>query len=63
MRLRSRPVEGAANEALIGLLARATGVARSRIELVSGHRSRRKVARIYTTEPEAVAARLREAAS
>jgi hypothetical protein len=34
---------GKANAALVALLARTTGIARGRIELVSGHSSRAKV--------------------
>ena len=40
------PVEGAANEALIALLAKELGVARSALNLVSGATSRLKVVRV-----------------
>ena len=36
------PVEGAANTALVELLARTLGVPRSRVDVVAGHGSRRK---------------------
>jgi len=41
--VRAAPVEGAANAALLPLLARALGVHKSAIHLISGHRSRDKV--------------------
>jgi uncharacterized protein (TIGR00251 family) len=40
------PVEGAANEALIALLAKELGVARSAVSLVSGAASRLKIVRV-----------------
>jgi len=43
VRLTSPPVDGAANSALIRLLAKKTGVARSRIRIVSGDKGRSKV--------------------
>jgi len=43
VRLTSPPVEGAANSALIKLLSKATGLARSRIRIVSGEKGRSKV--------------------
>ena len=42
-RLTSPPVEGAANESLVRLLSKKTGVPRSRIRIVQGERSRSKV--------------------
>lgn len=43
VRLTSPPVDGAANISLIKLLAKRTGVARSRIRIVSGEKGRSKV--------------------
>jgi uncharacterized protein len=40
------PVEGAANDALCRLVAKAAGVAPSRVSVVRGHRGREKVVRI-----------------
>ncbi|MFH0900986.1 MAG: DUF167 domain-containing protein [Pseudomonadota bacterium] len=40
------PVEGEANEAIVACLARAFGVAKSRIEIVQGANSRRKTVRV-----------------
>ncbi len=40
------PEDGKANKALVSLLAKTLGVARSRVELASGHASRSKVVAI-----------------
>lgn len=48
------PVEGAANEALCRLVARAGGVAPSRVGVVRGHRGRRKVVRVEGIEETAL---------
>ena len=40
------PVEGAANAALCRLVAKAAGVAPSRVNIVRGHRGRQKVVRV-----------------
>ncbi len=54
MRVTAPPVEGAANEAVTRLLARALGVAARDVVIERGHRGRRKV----VTVPNAAAARL-----
>lgn len=41
--LTAPPVEGAANEALVRLLAKALGVAKGHVQIVQGERSRDKV--------------------
>jgi uncharacterized protein len=46
VRLNAPPVEGAANAELIEVLARALGVPKRAITLVSGERSRRKRVRV-----------------
>ena len=46
VKLAALPVEGAANEELIELLAKELGVARSSVSLVSGAASRLKVVRV-----------------
>lgn len=46
VRLTAPPVDGAANEALIAYLARALGVSKSSVEILSGHTSREKRIRI-----------------
>ena len=47
IRLTAPPVEGAANEALIHFLSTALSVAKSQIEIVSGHTSKNKIIRIH----------------
>jgi len=44
--LNERAVDGAANDALIKVLAKHLGVAKSRVEIVRGHTSRVKQVRI-----------------
>ncbi len=46
VRLTSPPVEGAANNALLKLLAKKLGIARGRLEIVGGQRSRSKIVEI-----------------
>ncbi len=46
IRLTAPPVDGAANEALVKFLADRLGVAKSRVEIVSGHTSREKIVKI-----------------
>jgi uncharacterized protein (TIGR00251 family) len=54
VRLTAPPVDNAANEALIRLLAETLAVSRSRIEIISGHTSRDKIIRIHgITEADA----------
>lgn len=43
VRLTAPPVEGAANSSLVKLLAKKTGIGRSRVRIVSGERSRTKI--------------------
>ena len=52
LRLAAPPVEGQANEAARRLLARALGVAPSRLELVQGHKARDKVFLLCPAEPD-----------
>ncbi len=52
------PVDAAANEALVRLLAEALDCPRRDVELVRGHTSRHKVIRLHGLTVEAVAARL-----
>jgi len=46
IRLTAPPVDGAANEALVKFLADRFSVARSQVEIVSGHTSRDKIVRV-----------------
>ena len=52
------PVEGAANEALCRLVAKAAGVAPSRVTVVRGQRGRQKVVRIDGADEADVRARI-----
>ena len=52
------PVEGEANQAVRGLLARALGIAPSAVSVVRGERSRNKVVRIAGVTDAGVRARL-----
>jgi hypothetical protein len=42
VRVTSPPLQGRANQACIGLIARTLGLKRSEVEIISGHTSRRK---------------------
>jgi uncharacterized protein (TIGR00251 family) len=52
------PVDAAANEALIKLLAQHLDCPRNRVELVRGHTSRHKTVMLYGLTPAEVAAKL-----
>jgi uncharacterized protein (TIGR00251 family) len=52
------PVDAAANDALVRLLAERLDLPRSKIELVRGHTSRHKIVKLYGLSPEEVAAKL-----
>ena len=52
------PVDAAANEALLRLLAERLECARSRVELVRGHTSRHKTVKIHGMDAGSVAAKL-----
>jgi uncharacterized protein (TIGR00251 family) len=51
IRLTAPPVDGAANEALVKFLAAQLGVAKSNVEIVSGHTSREKIVRVNGISP------------
>jgi len=57
------PVDSAANEALIRLLAEALDCPRNRVELLRGDTSRHKVVKLHGLSAEIVAAKLTPAAS
>jgi uncharacterized protein (TIGR00251 family) len=46
IRVKAPPVKGKANEALVKLLAKTLGVGKNQIEVVSGHKSRRKTVKV-----------------
>jgi uncharacterized protein (TIGR00251 family) len=52
IRLTAPPVDGAANEALVRFLADTFSVAKSHVEIVSGHTSRDKIVRIEGIDKE-----------
>jgi len=58
IRVSAPPVDAAANEALIRLLAERLDCARGRIELVRGHKSRHKILKLHDFTLENVLARL-----
>src|SRR5664279_1871146 len=52
------PVDAAANEALVKLLAQRLDCPRNRVELVRGHTSRHKTIKLYGLAPEDVVKKL-----
>jgi len=60
VRLAAAPVEGAANDALIALLAAALGIPKRRVVLAAGARGRTKRVVLCGLTAEAVAEALRE---
>lgn len=58
VRLTAPPVDGAANQALVKFLAKALGVSKGRLSLVSGQKSRHKLLRVEGLDPSQVAERL-----
>ncbi len=61
VRLTAPPVEGAANRALVDLLARVLGVRATAVEIVAGATGRDKIVSVIGLAPEVVEARLRSA--
>lgn len=59
VRLAAAPVDGAANDALIELIARSIGVARRAVTIVSGERSRRKRIEVSGLDLATATARLK----
>ena len=58
VRLQSAPVEGAANEELIGVIARALQVPKRAVSIVAGDRSRQKRVRVVGIDAVTAATRL-----
>ena len=58
IRLAAPPVDGRANDCLIGFIAKTLGVAKSRVELLSGASSRAKRIRILGMDAESVSRKL-----
>lgn len=46
VKVNAPPTEGRANERVIELLAKALGLAKSQLELISGHKGKRKTFRV-----------------
>ena len=59
IRVTAPPVDSAANEALLRLLAEALDCPRGNVELIRGNTSRRKVVKVHGVTVESVLARLR----
>jgi uncharacterized protein (TIGR00251 family) len=58
IRVTAPPVDGKANEALCRLVAKAAGVAPSRVTVVRGHTARDKVLEVEGVEPQELRAAL-----
>lgn len=58
VRVRARPVEGEANEALVKFLAKALGVAKSAVSVQRGGQSRTKILEIASLSEDEVKSRL-----
>ena len=58
IRIAAPPADGAANRALMEFVAQRLGIAKSRVRLIAGESSRRKVIEIDGVSQEAVAAAL-----
>jgi uncharacterized protein (TIGR00251 family) len=54
VRVKAPPVDGRANEALRKLIAKRVGVPKSRVTIVRGERSRRKLVAIEGADPAAL---------
>jgi uncharacterized protein len=60
VKLASPPVDGAANDELVKLLAKSFGVPRSSVEIVSGHASKTKTVRVRGAAQDKIAAVLQQ---
>jgi len=60
IRLNAPPVGGAANDALIAIVAKALGVPRRQVEIISGHTSRIKVVSVSGLTRDVVERKLAE---
>jgi uncharacterized protein YggU (UPF0235/DUF167 family) len=58
IRVTAPPVDGKANDALCRLVAKAAGVAPSRVQVIRGHTTRDKVLAVEGVEPAALRAAL-----
>ncbi len=60
VKLTAPPVEGRANKALKGLLAKRLGLSKGNVEIISGERSRQKSVLIHGLSPDKVDALLQK---
>lgn len=60
VRVRARPIDGEANDALIRMLAKSLGVSKSSVTMVRGGQSRSKMIFIDGLDDEALSARIAE---
>jgi uncharacterized protein (TIGR00251 family) len=58
VRVAAPPIDGAANQALVEFVAKRLGIPKSRVRVVAGLTSRRKVLEIDGVSPDAIAASL-----
>lgn len=58
IRVTAPPVDGKANAALCSFVAKRAGVAKSAVEIVSGHSARDKVVEVHGVEADALRAAL-----
>ena len=56
VRVNAPPVDGAANEAVVAMLAERLGIPRGSVRVLSGHRSRRKIIEIEGLGAESIRA-------
>ncbi len=54
VRVTAPPVKGRANEALLKLLAKTLGLAKYQVEIIAGHRARRKMVRVEGMDENAM---------
>ena len=60
VRVRARPIDGEANDALVRLLAKSIGVSKSSVTVVRGGQSRSKMVVVDGLDDEALGARIAE---
>lgn len=63
VRVRARPIDGEANDALIRLLAKSLGVSKSSVTVVRGGQSRSKMLLVDGLDDETLGARIAEVLS
>ena len=61
VRVAAPPIEDRANRALVKLLAKTLGVSNGQVEILSGHKTRRKTVRVYGVETDAISDLMRPA--